>query len=227
MVTDDDVTRNLPDGRFGMPYDDFRSLIPTWPEWLRVEGRGVMSGPDSGVVYHARYLGRRFAVVAPRELETGHDFKCHLYGITDGQFGVTWRPLQTERATDAPEVWERVRRLRRCLPEILEDHDLAVLGRDGEPSDHDRQWEGARLRWKAYARWSETWDHDHCVICGATFSLDRPDGLTAGHAVQGGPQGDDYHWICGSCVDERRGLVHFEIQAGPDETSHDSWDGGA
>ena len=103
-------------------------------------------------------------------------------------------------------------RARRDLPSVLAACDLSKIPEDGELDDYDRQFEGARLLRKPYYRWSEDWDHDHCVFCSATLSLDEPGALTEGYAVQDDPKfGDDYNWICVPCLEERRGLVHYEI----------------
>ena len=59
---------------------------------------------------------------------------------------------------------------------------------------------GASFRWKKYYRWSETWDHDHCSACWATFSLhDGGDYLKEGYAVTAG---EDYAWVCAKCFDD-------------------------
>ena len=76
--------------------------------------------------------------------------------------------------------------------------------------------QGATLVRKPYRIWSETWEHDHCEFCWAKFVdpsfsethaqlFERdPEVLTEGYAALGtGPNGeDDYHWICGTCVND-------------------------
>lgn len=209
-TTDADIVDDLPEGRNGLEYDDFRARIPDWPGWLRVDGRAIGVGPESGLVFHTRYQGRRFAIVISSDAEAHPDWNLNLYGITDGLLSLSWTQLRTEQAAGAHDLAERVRALRRKLPQVLATCDLSQMGRDGEIDEWDRRYEGARLRWKDYYRWDENWSHDHCVICGATFSLDEPGALTAGYAIQDGPHGDDYDWICRACVERRRGLIAFD-----------------
>jgi hypothetical protein len=48
----------------------------------------------------------------------------------------------------------------------------------------DKQWridnasrlKGLQLQFRRYARWSESWDHDHCAACWAEFAeFEGPD----------------------------------------------------
>ena len=58
---------------------------------------------------------------------------------------------------------------------------------------------GATLRWRAYQRYSLTWDHDHCEFCFDKFAETEqiPDSLHEGYASL-----DQYRWICRSCFDD-------------------------
>jgi hypothetical protein len=59
---------------------------------------------------------------------------------------------------------------------------------------------GIALVRKRYKQWSETWDHDHCAFCWATFSLKELDGLTQGYATTAEYEhGAEYTWICETC----------------------------
>jgi hypothetical protein len=62
--------------------------------------------------------------------------------------------------------------------------------------DQEKQWridnarglKGLRLRFLRYARWSESWDHDHCAACWAKFSeLEGPGVQHEGYTTE-----DDY-----------------------------------
>ena len=70
--------------------------------------------------------------------------------------------------------------------------------------DFAERLRGASFRWKKYYQWSETWTHDHCSACWATFSLaDEGDSLKEGYAVT--PEyekGQDYAWVCANCFNE-------------------------
>jgi hypothetical protein len=210
-MADVDVVRDLPDGRIGIEYDSFRTLIPNWSEWMRVGSHPKSGSPEHGIVFHTRYEGRRFAIVTPADVTRESDLKITLYGITDGMFSFSWTSLRTFHEANAAELPHRIREMRGDLPNLLGDCYLSRLGNDGEVDEYDRQYEGAQLKFKPYYQWDETWDHDHCVYCTATFSLDDPGALTEGYAIQGTAQGDDYHWICKSCVDVRKGIVEFKI----------------
>ena len=67
-----------------------------------------------------------------------------------------------------------------------------------------RHLAGLKLRRKPYQRYSESWDHDHCVACSAKFAeFDGPDvqhvGPTTGDDYKFGA---DYEWVCPRCFSE-------------------------
>lgn len=79
----------------------------------------------------------------------------------------------------------------------------------------EKYLEGAALVRRPYKRYSESWDHDHCEFCGATFmdpndlAADRtttpedPELLTEGYTTTAEHlRGADYHWICPACFDD-------------------------
>jgi hypothetical protein len=66
---------------------------------------------------------------------------------------------------------------------------------------------GVRLQRKRYRAYSESWEHDHCSFCWATFSeLDEPDELHEGYATE-----DDYYWICDTCYEDFKGRFQWEL----------------
>ena len=66
---------------------------------------------------------------------------------------------------------------------------------------------GVSLTWKKYKKWSETWDHDHCSFCMATFmEKTGTDILTEGYATS-----DNYYWICKTCFEDFKTLFHWSI----------------
>jgi hypothetical protein len=63
---------------------------------------------------------------------------------------------------------------------------------------------GLKLHRKQYRKWSDTWDHDHCAACWATFAeFDGPEiqheGYTTGDDYK---HGAEYDWVCIRCFDE-------------------------
>lgn len=83
---------------------------------------------------------------------------------------------------------------------------------DWRLTDQEHYLRGASLVRKRYRAWSESWDHEHCAFCWATFV--DPDlseanrRAVAGHAdilAEGytttaeHEHGADYHWICEAC----------------------------
>jgi hypothetical protein len=49
---------------------------------------------------------------------------------------------------------------------------------------------------RKYTRDSETWDHDHCDVCGQKFiEKPGPDAIDHGFSTV-----DAYNWICEACV---------------------------
>lgn len=77
---------------------------------------------------------------------------------------------------------------------------------------------------KSYARWSEEWDHDHCIFCWAKFMdpnaspevrkwmADHPKVLSEGYATTesaGSPA--DYNWVCQTCFDDLNDHLGFSL----------------
>jgi hypothetical protein len=79
-------------------------------------------------------------------------------------------------------------------------------------SADDKEWRIQKARWikgqplkfQPYVRWSETWDHDHCAACWATFAeFDGPDIQHEGYATTDTyPRGARYEWVCSACFDD-------------------------
>lgn len=78
--------------------------------------------------------------------------------------------------------------------------------------------QGATLCWKRYARWSDTWDHDHCAFCWVTFSdsEDVPEALQEGYTMVDHEQfPDGYHWICSTCYEDFSGQFQWRLTTAP------------
>lgn len=67
--------------------------------------------------------------------------------------------------------------------------------------DNARHLRGVRLQFRSYTRWSESWDHDHCAACWATFAeFEGPDIQHEGYATcDDYPKGAQYDWVCPTC----------------------------
>ena len=77
---------------------------------------------------------------------------------------------------------------------------------------------GLRLQFRRYVRWSEEWDHDHCVGCWATFSeYDAPNYQHEGYATTDDyPKGAMYEWVCQTCFNDLKDDVGWSaVEAGP------------
>jgi hypothetical protein len=85
--------------------------------------------------------------------------------------------------------------------------------------ENAKGFEGARFKRKRYTRWSEDWDHDHCIACWATFAeFDGPDIQHEGYAsCADGKHRADYDWVCLACFADLReafGWVEVDDQSG-------------
>jgi hypothetical protein len=81
---------------------------------------------------------------------------------------------------------------------------------EGHVSDNpDNQWridnaqhlKGLRLQFRPYARWSESWDHDHCAACWKKFAESEGEDIQhEGYATGDDyPRGACYEWVCSDC----------------------------
>jgi hypothetical protein len=65
---------------------------------------------------------------------------------------------------------------------------------------------GASLTKKAYKKYREDWEHDHCAFCSLKFS-ERPGDLNEGYATE-----NDYHWICERCYEDFKEQFHWTVK---------------
>ncbi len=72
--------------------------------------------------------------------------------------------------------------------------------------DLAKHTKGATLTLKAYARYSETWDHDHCEACTVKFSETIPGALREGYATS-----DNYRWICPNCFNDLKEQMDWKL----------------
>jgi len=61
------------------------------------------------------------------------------------------------------------------------------------------------LKFAKYERYSETWDHDHCEFCGATFSEFEGD-LHEGYCTF-----DKRYWICENCYNDFKSMFQWKV----------------
>jgi hypothetical protein len=74
----------------------------------------------------------------------------------------------------------------------------------------ERYLSGVTLYRRAYRRYSETWDHDHCAFCWVKFSeQDLTGALHSGYATA-----DDAHWICDRCFQDFRDGFRWRVVRG-------------
>ena len=92
---------------------------------------------------------------------------------------------------------------------------------DGNPKqwqlDNARHLKGQRLQFRRYERWSESWDHDHCAACWATFAeWDGTDVQHEGYATRDDYRlGACYDWVCKSCYEELKDELGWAEESGP------------
>jgi hypothetical protein len=74
--------------------------------------------------------------------------------------------------------------------------------------------QSVRLYFRKYSKWSESWDHDHCVFCFSKFVVeDIPDVLHEGYSTE-----DQYHWICINCFVDFKEKFQWEVVHDSDES---------
>lgn len=65
---------------------------------------------------------------------------------------------------------------------------------------------GRKLMKIPYFRWSETWDHDHCDFCFATFSEYEGD-LHEGYVTADNRR----TWVCPECFEDFKEMFRWEL----------------
>jgi hypothetical protein len=85
---------------------------------------------------------------------------------------------------------------------MREENDWRLTGQE-------KYLKGVALWWRPYARYSESWEHDHCEFCWVKFMQeDHPDVLHEGYATE-----DKYRWICEQCFEDFKDLFEWEVMA--------------
>lgn len=72
-------------------------------------------------------------------------------------------------------------------------------------ADFLKEYRGWTFTLKPYWRWSESWDHDHCICCGQAIAEPglRDDAISTAYGVSDlHPRGADYEWLCPDCARE-------------------------
>jgi hypothetical protein len=72
--------------------------------------------------------------------------------------------------------------------------------------DNAKHTRGAILCLKKYVRRSETWEHDHCEGCWATFMESGANILTEGYATE-----DNSRWICPDCFRDLKNEMGWTV----------------
>lgn len=66
---------------------------------------------------------------------------------------------------------------------------------------------GVHLFYKTYTPPFETWTHDHCEFCWATFSDDTPGDLHCGYVSE-----ENNHWVCDECFEDLKKIFMWTVQ---------------
>lgn len=67
---------------------------------------------------------------------------------------------------------------------------------------------------KPYRRWSEAWDHDHCISCSCAIAEPglRDDAIAVAYGVSAEhPNGEDYDWLCPACARELASRLQLRL----------------
>jgi len=79
---------------------------------------------------------------------------------------------------------------------------------DWRRGGQDRYLKGVTLFRRAYSRYREGWDHDHCAFCWTKFMVeDGPGVLHEGYCTE-----DGYHWVCGTCFADFRAAFEWRVR---------------
>jgi hypothetical protein len=187
--------------------------IPEWPVWVSVDG---VSGDQLPKCCLTKYRDRTYACDRSASDDLGDSsYVVKLHPLTPCPAGWLWGDLTgivAESTVTFSGILRRQGRMMQKLPDLLADADPAVLNRENWSWAGDAWLIGAHLRWKDYYQWSDTWDHDHCAICFATFSLIDEKAEKAGYAVVDRPNfDDDYEWVCKRCFDTMKDLFNWVV----------------
>jgi hypothetical protein len=72
---------------------------------------------------------------------------------------------------------------------------------------------GAKLQFRHYIRWSDDWDHDHCVGCWVKFAeFLGQDIQNEGYTTcEDYKHGAGYDWVCRQCFDELKDQLKWSL----------------
>ena len=76
---------------------------------------------------------------------------------------------------------------------------------------------GERLEFKKYTAYSETWTHDHCAACWATFCESEGSEIVhEGYATTDDYElGADYEWVCVPCFNDLHQIMGWTASNSP------------
>lgn len=87
----------------------------------------------------------------------------------------------------------------------------------------EKQWridlahhlKGARLQFRRYTRWSDSWDHDHCEACSIKFA--EFEGAQIEHegytTCADYKHGAGYAWVCKTCFEDLKDDMQWILVA--------------
>ena len=82
---------------------------------------------------------------------------------------------------------------------MIENNDWRLQGQE-------KYLKGHKMMRLPYFRWSETWDHEHCEFCGATFS-DYEGDIHEGYVTAENKR----HWVCPECFEDFKEMFQWKL----------------
>ena len=83
---------------------------------------------------------------------------------------------------------------------------MSNLSNDWRLTNQMKYLKGLTLYYKAYTKYRDDWDHDHCEFCGIKFMEPPHDALHEGYATQ-----NNYRWICKECFEDFKEMFEWEL----------------
>jgi hypothetical protein len=84
---------------------------------------------------------------------------------------------------------------------------IMIENNDWRLQNQEDYLKGVTLTFKAYSKYREEWDHDHCEFCQMKFmEVGHPDALHEGFITE-----DNYHWVCSQCFEDFKELFEWKV----------------
>ena len=87
----------------------------------------------------------------------------------------------------------------------------AIEELDWREQGQEKYLNGLAFSKQEYAKYSDSWEHDHCEFCGSKFceentSLSNSICLHEGYATE-----DKYRWICDKCFNDFKKKYNLKV----------------